>query len=91
MATLLQWVGDGTVFAWIGGLMLLEGIMLTLHARRSGRGMAPRDLWPNLLAGLGLLAAALAVSRQAPAALTGLLLTLALMAHLSDLALHWRR
>lgn len=91
MATLLQWVGDGTVFAWIGGLMLLEGIALTLHARHSGRGMAPRDLWPNLLAGLGLLSAALAVSRQAPPAVTGLLLTLALMAHLGDLALHWRR
>jgi len=52
--------------------------------------MTARDLWPNLLAGVGLLAAALTVARGGDPRLAGSLMFVALLAHLLDLRLRWR-
>jgi hypothetical protein len=87
---MLELISSGTVFGLVIGLMLLEGLVLTLHGRRSRRGMAVRDLWPNLLAGVGLLAAALTVVRGGDPRLAGSLMFVALLAHLLDLRLRWR-
>jgi hypothetical protein len=88
---MLTLIDSGWVFGLVLVLMAGEGVLLSWHAQRTGRGMALRDLWPNLLAGMGLLAAALTVARHGDARLAGSLLFLALLAHLLDLRLHWRR
>jgi hypothetical protein len=48
---------SGRVVDLILGLTLLEGLALALLHRRTGRGVAPADLVPNLLAGACLLLA----------------------------------
>lgn len=87
---MLTLIDSGWVFGLVLLLMAAEGVLLSWHARRSSRGMALRDLWPNLLAGMGLLAAALTVARHGDPRLAGGLLFVALLAHLLDLRLHWR-
>lgn len=88
---MLTLIDSGWVFGLILLLMAAEGVLLTWYARRTARGLALRDLWPNLLAGMGLLAAALTVARHGDPRLAGSLLFVALLGHLLDLRLHWRR
>lgn len=86
-----EFFASGRVADLILLMLVLEGIVLGLHHRRTGRGIAPRTILPFLLAG-----AAFALSLRA--ALTGAgwpLVALPLMgafgAHLWDIAARWRR
>ena len=82
---------SGRIVDVILALMVLEGIVLVVYHRATGRGIAPSGLLANMLAG-GCLLLALRV------ALTGaswhwiaLSLAAALLAHLADLRCRWRR
>jgi len=82
---------SGLVADLILAVLLIEGVALALYHRITGRGLALRAVLPFLLAG-----AAFALSLRA--ALTGVgwhlvaaPLVGALVAHLWDLALRWRR
>lgn len=72
-------------------LVIVEGTALWLYGRRYGRGPGPAQIAANLLAGMCLLLAL-------RAALSGLsmtwilaALTGALVAHVADVGLRWRR
>ena len=79
-------------------LVVMEAVALALHHRRTGRGVAPRHLFPNLAAGfcLTLVARLCAAGGGAPPAsrvtlaAVGAVLFAALLAHLLDLAVRWR-
>ena len=72
-------------------LTLLEGLVLVLFHARTGRGPSPRNLVPNLLAGLFLLLALRAALADAGTPLILTTLGLAFLAHLADLRARWRR
>ena len=72
-------------------LMVCEAALLALLHARSGTGVAPRRLLPNLFAGAFLLLALRAALTGAGYVFIGLWLTLGLVAHLSDLATRWKR
>jgi len=82
---------SGRVVDLILGLMVLEAVILGLLWARTARGVPPVPLIVNLLAGaLLLLALRAALTETGPVA-TGTFLGLALVFHLADLALRWRR
>jgi hypothetical protein len=70
-------------------LMALETLALLYFHRRTGRGIAPRDLLPNVLAGAFLLLALRAALADAAIGWLMAALLLALAAHLADLARRW--
>lgn len=70
---------------------LLEGLLLLLWHRATGRGVAPRDFLPNWVAGLCLMAALACVVRDADASWVALCLLAAGLAHGVDVGLRWRR
>jgi hypothetical protein len=72
--------------------VLLEACVLLLYRRRTGRGVAPAALVASLLAGAGLLLA-LRCALSSEGSKAGILagLTLAMAAHVADLALRWQR
>ena len=73
------------------GLTLLEGLALAFYHRGTGRGIAPRDLIPNLGAGLALMGAVRAgLSDAGWGWMAGALLLAGLM-HAADLRARWRR
>lgn len=67
------------------GALVLEGLVLALHFRRTGRGIAWRRLWPNLLAGAALLLALRAALTGAPWWWVAAAMVVALAANLLDL------
>lgn len=69
---------------------LSEGLLLW-SLRRGGRGPGLRELGPTLASGLFLLLALRTTSAGLPWGWTALALTLALLAHLLDLARRWQR
>ena len=76
-------------------LVTAEAAALAVHHHRTGRGIAPRQLVPNLAAGFCLvLAARLCVPPVAPTPAAqlaaGAVLFAALLAHVIDLAVRWR-
>ena len=85
-----EFIASGRVVDLILGLMLLEGIFLTVHHRRTSRGIAPGDLVGILLAG-GFLLLALRAALMGTSwfCIAGCLVG-ALLAHLFDLARRWR-
>lgn len=88
MAELLT---SGRLIDLILGLVLVEALALVLLHHLTGKGVAPRELIGLLLAGGFLLVALRAALVGAAWYWIGLWLTLALLAHLADLALRWRR
>ncbi len=81
---------SGGIAGFIIAVTVVEYVMIAAWHRRSGGGVAPSDLLPNLLAG-GFLVLALGL------ALVGawwgwiaLCLLGALLAHLADLRRRWR-
>lgn len=71
--------------------VVVEALVLLALRRRSGRGPAPAALVASLAAGASLmLAVRLALSAQGAAWIPACLL-IALLAHLVDLGLRWRR
>ena len=71
-------------------LVLLEAALLAWHHRRTGRGLSPRALLPNLFSGAALLAAVRLALAQAPWLWVAGALSCALLAHLADLRQRWR-
>lgn len=81
----------GRVIDLILGLMMVEAISLAVLYYRTGRGIVPVRLWPNLCAGAFLLLALRASLTGAGATAIGSWLALGLVGHLTDLALRWPR
>ena len=81
---------SGRIVDLILALMAAEAVVLAVHYRRTGRGVPLPDLAVNLAAGAGLLLALRAALTGAVWAWTAGWLTLALAAHLADLARRWR-
>jgi hypothetical protein len=48
---------SGWIVVLVVAFVALEAVVLAVYHRRTGRGVAPADLVPNLLAGVGLLLA----------------------------------
>jgi len=83
------WFADGRVVALVLVLTLCEGVGLTLLYRRTGRGIPPAALWPNLMAGGALALALLACVTGAAWFWMAAALLAALLAHLADLRVRW--
>ena len=67
----------------------LEAVVLTAWRRRTGRGPAAADLWPNLVSGLALMAALNVALAGGPWQGVGLGLAVSGAAHLLDLRRRW--
>ena len=80
----------GHIVDAILGLVLLEALVLLIYARRTGRGIAPRALLPNVAAGGCLLLALRSALVDAPWLWSAAWLMVALLAHLADLRQRWR-
>lgn len=72
-------------------LMAIEVVALGVIWRATGRGIAPVDLLPNVLAGAFLLLALRAVLAQWGWSMACAFLAAAGLAHITDLARRWRR
>ncbi|RYZ11838.1 MAG: hypothetical protein EOO24_05185 [Comamonadaceae bacterium] len=70
---------------------LLEGVVLVLHHRRTGAGVAPREFLANLISGASLMLALHGAVRDLGAVWVVLWLSLAGMAHAWDLRRRWVR
>jgi hypothetical protein len=77
---------DGRAVDAILVLVGVEAVALTLVHRLSGRGVAPADLFPNLVSGTGLLLALRAALVDAPWPWIAASLSLGLVGHVADLA-----
>jgi hypothetical protein len=86
-----QLLASGRAVDLILALMAVEAIALLVLWRRRGRGVPPAQLIANLAAGASLLLALRAALTGAHWAWLGVWLTTALIAHLADLGLRWRR
>jgi len=82
---------SGRIVELILAFMLVEGGLLWLHHRRTGRGVDPVDLLINLLSGISLLLALWAALVGAPWQWIALALAASLAAHLADLRRRWGR
>jgi hypothetical protein len=71
-------------------ITLLECVLLSLHHRLTGRGVAPADFIVNLFSGLCLMLALRGALTGAAAAWVLLPLLLAGMTHALDLSRRWR-
>ena len=72
-------------------IMMVEGVLLLVYHRATGRGIAPSRLIPTLASGAFLvLALRAALTGAGWMAIAGLL-GAALIAHLGDLAVRWNR
>lgn len=81
---------SGHVVDVIIGLVVVEGLFLAFLYRRWHRGIPLGDLWPNLLAGAGLLMALRAALAGSAWQAIAPWLIVALAAHLVDLRQRWR-
>lgn len=81
----------GRVVDLILGLMVLEALVLAWFYARTGSGIPPRRLLPNLLAGAGLLLALRAALTDQHVTIVAAWLLIGLVGHLADLALRWER
>jgi hypothetical protein len=82
---------SGRIVDLVLGLVLLEGLLLLAIRHRTGEGVAPAELVAFLLAGAFLMLALRAALTGAAWGWVALWLLAALVAHLSDLRLRWRR
>ncbi len=79
-----------TLVALIVAAMGLEALVLLAWYRRTGRGLPPRNLLPNLAAGGSLMGALLVLLSGAPLVLLLGLLAAAGVAHVLDLQRRWQ-
>ena len=70
---------------------LIEGLVLLLVQRATGKGVAPREFLLNMVSGLCLMLALRALVHDAGAAWVALCLLGAGVAHGTDLWMRWRR
>jgi hypothetical protein len=87
---LAELFSSGRIVDLILGLVALEAMALLVHARRTGRGVAPAGLLTNLAAGTCLLLALRSALVDASWRWTAAFLAAALLAHLADLGQRWR-
>lgn len=80
----------GRIVDFILAAVALEAVALLALRRRSGRGPGPAALLPNLLAGAALLLALRLSMAGAAWPWLALCLSVALLAHLADVASRWR-
>jgi len=76
---------SGRIVGFILAFMALEAVVLIVYRRRTGRGVAPGELVPNLLAGVFLLLALGGALSGAWWGWIALALAASLAAHLADL------
>lgn len=84
-----EFFASGRVVDLILGLMLLEGLALSVLWRRRGCGVLPLALWVNLAAGGAMLLAVRAALTGASWVWVWIPLLLALLMHLADLGARW--
>jgi hypothetical protein len=72
-------------------LVAIEAVVLAAWSARTGKGVAPRDLLPNLASGVALFLALRGALVGAAWPWIAACLLAALAAHATDLALRWRR
>lgn len=84
------WYANGAVVAAILAAMAVEAVALVLFFHRTGRGVPPSALLPNLAAGACLIAAAGAAMRGAWWGWIGALLLGGLVCHVIDIRGRWR-
>lgn len=82
------WFTDGTIFALILAITVVEGLVLVVWNRRTGRGLVAFDVVFHLAAGAFLLLAGLLALRGAWFGWIGLAFAAAGLSHGIDL---WRR
>ncbi|NVZ09712.1 hypothetical protein HW932_10605 [Allochromatium humboldtianum] len=82
---------SGRIIDLILVLIVVEGLVLALVHRRTGRGLPPSDLIGFLLSGFLLMLALRAALVGAWWGWISLALTGSLVTHLADLAWRWRR
>ena len=70
---------------------LIECVALVLYHRRTGRGVAVRDFFANMVSGLCLMFALRCLATDAGAASVALFLLAAGLAHGVDLLMRWKR
>ncbi len=80
----------GRIIDWILLLIVLEAAALGAWHRRSGRGIALREVLGTLASGAALMLALRAALSGQSWTMVALWLSLALVAHLADLASRWR-
>jgi len=90
VTALLEAARSGAIYLWIGGLLLVEVAALGGYHRSTGRGISPRALLTNALAGMALLAVAWFATHQR---FEGALVVMASagLAHVADLVARWPR
>ena len=81
---------SGRLVDFILVVVILEAAALLVYWSRARRGIAPRDLLPNLCAGVFLLFARRATLAGSGWMLASLFLTAAGLAHLTDVTQRWR-
>ncbi len=84
-----EFFSSGRVVDLILGLMLLEGLALSLVWYRRGRGVPPLALWVNLAAGGAMLLAVRGALTGASWVWIWIPLLLALFTHLADVGVRW--
>jgi hypothetical protein len=82
---------SGRVVDLILAFMVLEGAVVAVFRRLTGRGPSAADIAFTLVPGIGLLLAWRAAAAAAWWGWIALCLLLALIAHLADLRARWRR
>lgn len=70
---------------------LIEGMVLVLYRRSTGRGVAVRDFLVNMVSGLCLMLALRCLATDAGTASVALFLLAAGVAHGVDMLMRWRR
>ncbi|KAA6182412.1 hypothetical protein F2Q65_17985 [Thiohalocapsa marina] len=82
---------SGRIIDLILLLVIAEAAAIGWLARRRGRGPGLREIGPTLVSGALLMLTIRSALTDQWWGWTALLLTLALVSHIIDLALHWRR
>jgi hypothetical protein len=90
LADIEAMVRDGSIVPLIIGLTVVEGIVLTLVHRFTGRGPQPAALMANLAAGACLLLALRSALRGDSMSAVSGWLAAGFVAHLCDVTLRWR-
>ena len=86
MNSWLTWMVDGVI-----AFTLVEGLLLYLYNRQTGKGIAPRDFAANMASGLCLMAALRTTLEGGDSLLVALALFAAGLIHATDLWSRWRR
>jgi len=89
--TLAVGFGDGSLLLGIVVLIALEGLFIAWLERRGRSPLRLREVMGNLVSGAALMLAVRAALLDEPWANVAAWLLFALLAHLTDLLVRWRR